>query len=66
MDLSGGGVKKLEDEDKGDKRDIKPVVKTLNRVPRKPTVLCFIPSAHRCVDIHRRLRECYISAFQLR
>jgi hypothetical protein len=30
-------VKKQEDEEKDDKRDIKPVPKTLNRVPRKLT-----------------------------
>jgi hypothetical protein len=38
MDLGGNGsgstVKKQEDDDKGEKRDVKPVVKTLNRVPR--------------------------------
>ena len=28
-------IKKQEDEEKNDKRDIKPVPKTLNRVPRK-------------------------------
>ncbi|KAF8898911.1 hypothetical protein BD779DRAFT_1666670 [Infundibulicybe gibba] len=31
---SGGTIKKQEEDDKGEKRDIKPVVKTLNRVPR--------------------------------
>lgn len=38
MDLGGSGsgsiVKKQEDDDKGEKRDVKPIVKTLNRVPR--------------------------------
>lgn len=28
-------IKKQEDDDKGEKRDIKPIPKTLNRVPRK-------------------------------
>ena len=28
-------IKKQEDDDKGEKREIKPVPKTLNRVPRK-------------------------------
>jgi hypothetical protein len=38
MDSAGSSntiVKKQEDDDKNDKRDIKPVPKTLNRVPRK-------------------------------
>lgn len=38
MDLGGSGsgsiVKKQEEDDKGEKRDVKPIVKTLNRVPR--------------------------------
>jgi hypothetical protein len=38
MDSAGSSnaiIKKQEDEEKNDKRDIKPVPKTLNRVPRK-------------------------------
>jgi hypothetical protein len=38
MDSTGSSnpiIKKQEDEEKNDKRDIKPVPKTLNRVPRK-------------------------------
>jgi hypothetical protein len=38
MDSAGSSnstIKKQEDEEKHDKRDIKPVPKTLNRVPRK-------------------------------
>jgi len=38
MDSAGSSnptIKKQEDDDKNDKRDIKPVPKTLNRVPRK-------------------------------
>jgi hypothetical protein len=35
MDPNGGGVRKMEDSDNPDsKRDVKPQVKTLNRVPR--------------------------------
>lgn len=30
-------VKKQEDDDKAEKRDVKPLPKTLNRVPRKST-----------------------------
>ena len=46
-------IKKQEDDDKNDKRDIKPVPKTLNRVPRKllfekiPFLLC--SSNQRCL-----------------
>jgi hypothetical protein len=38
MDSAGSSnaiIKKQEDEEKNEKRDIKPVPKTLNRVPRK-------------------------------
>ena len=38
MDSTGSSnaiIKKQEDEEKNDKRDIKPIPKTLNRVPRK-------------------------------
>lgn len=38
MDSAGSSnpiIKKQEDDDKNDKRDLKPVPKTLNRVPRK-------------------------------
>lgn len=37
MDASSSGpaVKKQEEDDKSEKRDVKPVVKTLNRVPRE-------------------------------
>ncbi|KAF9456161.1 hypothetical protein BDZ94DRAFT_1292962 [Collybia nuda] len=38
MDLGGNSsssiIKKQEEDDKGEKRDVKPIVKTLNRVPR--------------------------------
>jgi hypothetical protein len=38
---TGTTIKKQEDDDKAEKRpDIKPAVKTLNRVPRKPWLSC--------------------------
>jgi len=36
-------VKKQEDDDKAEKRDVKPLPKTLNRVPRKSATIYYLP-----------------------
>lgn len=71
MDSAGSSnaiIKKQEDEEKNEKRDIKPVPKTLNRVPRKLLKPChwnFNLSFCSVHKITRCLREyngniCYI------
>ena len=47
MDSAGSSnpiIKKQEDDDKNDKRDLKPVPKTLNRVPRKLFIIYYCNS----------------------
>ena len=63
MDHASGAVRKMEDSDNPDsKRDVKPQVKTLNRVPRMfhsffikclLTLIALIQGA--CVGVHRYL-----------
>jgi len=75
MDPSGGGVRKMEDSDNPDsKRDVKPQVKTLNRVPRTfhyffikcllLSLVALIQGA--CVSVHRYLSYNSMLSFAIR